>query len=319
MRLFIIHKTTRDDCYETMSALYQAVESTTNEVRALTEKLAKNPSGGPAQEVEVDGIPVKPKKEDYEHLHWWRQSSWQPFRNGEVPNESGIPTTTLFMENEFGRPIDEDTKEELRGECGFYWNQVVRDGDGDSLGNWNDLGLNRKEDFRIFIESKFPWLRLCAGHWKTKQVWVNYYGRWRRDWRAAQAKKQDVSCGSSAVGTPIPDAKDAMGPMPSTDVPTSNVNVPTSGANDRRDTTLDETALAPKNDNKITSSNGKTHTSSKRGREEEEDQGPDQKKQKGKGKAREIFTPTKFHHSRPKPRKGGANMGKVSLFWLLCR
>jgi len=267
--LYIVHKTTRDDCYETISSVYQAVESTTNEVRALAEQLAKNPSGGRAQEVEVDGIPVKPKQEDYEHLCWWRQGSWQPIRNGEVPNKSGIPTITLYMEDEFGNPIDEDTKEELRGECNFYWNQVVFDGDGDSLQSWQDLGLKRKEDFRIFIEHKFPWLRLCAGHWKMKQVWVNYFGRWRDGRSATQAKKQDASRGPSNPGSPIPDTKDTQGPTSGPGVVTSIENVPTPGTNDRRDATFDQNIPAPKNKNKVHSNDYNADASSKRRWEEE--------------------------------------------------
>ena len=90
-----------------------------------------------------------------------------------------------------------------------------------------------------------------AGHWKIKQVWVNYFGRWLRDTRAVpQAKKQGTSPGSGNLRTTIPDVKDVKGPVSNTDVNTFITNAPTSGTNDRWD---------------ATSKNNNAHTSSKRG------------------------------------------------------
>ena len=116
-----------------------------------------------AQEPEGSTIPLNPKEEDY-YTNFWKQGMWQLFCNGVIANETDSPTLMLFMEDKFSCPISEGVKEELRNDAMMYWNGVLEKGEGASLKNYMDLGLEQKEDFCSTIKNKYPWLCPCDGH-----------------------------------------------------------------------------------------------------------------------------------------------------------
>ena len=82
------------------------------------------------------------------------------------------------MEDELGRPVTDEIKDEVRGDLHGYWTDVHKT--GELLTRHKDLGFKRREDFRKTMEDKHTWLRLCEGHWKTRQLWINHFGTWRK-------------------------------------------------------------------------------------------------------------------------------------------
>ena len=130
--------------------------------------------------VESGGIPLNPKPENFTRVQFWKQSDWQVIRNRIKlkPKDFDAPILSLFVEDEFGRPLPTEVKEEVRGDLQGYWTDL--NNKGTEPKNYKELGFTIKEDFRKTMEGKYPWLRLGYGHWKVKQLWINYFPSWKK-------------------------------------------------------------------------------------------------------------------------------------------
>lgn len=137
---------------------------------------------GPIRNLTISSsIPLEPRLEDFLHLHWWKQGPWQAIKNKTQSKDPGVesPVISLYMEDELGRPITPGVKRSVRRDLYHYWNQLY-DSCPQDLRIFTEIGLDRKEHFRRTLEGAFPWLRLCEGHWKVDQLWVNYFRTWRQ-------------------------------------------------------------------------------------------------------------------------------------------
>lgn len=235
-------------------------------------------SGVPMPGVNTSNIPLHPRKEDFKHVRFWANKPWQKLRNNVKSDDLKLPIFSMFMEDEFGREISEDIKDTLRGDLGSYWSDIHDS--GEILYNYTELGHHRKEHFRMTFESKYPWLRLCDGHWKVNQLWINYFGKWRK----RGAPTRDSSDTSNVLGDKTPSPNDPKEKTP-IEISSDLENVP---------------------------------AGFKRGREDNQDpQGASAKRHKGKRREVEHFD---FHPPRPQPKKVNAKIAKVSVFVLLfCR
>ena len=65
----------------------------------------------------------------------------------------------------------------VRGDVSSFWMDMVNSGEMPQP--WGQTGFTRRDQFRKTLEGKYPWLRLCEGHWKVNQLWVNYFTRWK--------------------------------------------------------------------------------------------------------------------------------------------
>jgi hypothetical protein len=103
-------------------------------------------------------------------------------RSGADPGSSGGGASTLciYLEDEFGQPVLSEIKDELLADVRGFWADQLRKGKEDELVPLTKLGFAMREEFRLTFEEKFPWLRLCAGHWKVFQLWINHFGSWRK-------------------------------------------------------------------------------------------------------------------------------------------
>jgi hypothetical protein len=121
------------------------------------------------------------KEEDFIHIKFWRQCTWQAIKNKTLTLDSDLtsPIISLYMEDELGRPIPSGIKYALRKDLYSYWNDLYWAGSSE-LHNHGALGMERRQHFSQTFEGKFPWLRLCEGHWKVDQLWVGYFSTWKR-------------------------------------------------------------------------------------------------------------------------------------------
>jgi hypothetical protein len=87
------------------------------------------------------------------------------------------PILSLFFEDESGNPVSDEVKDQVRGDLTAYWLDMVKD--GETPCHYKGLGFKRREHYRKTMEEKYPWLWLCEGHWKVKQIWVNYWKKSR--------------------------------------------------------------------------------------------------------------------------------------------
>lgn len=119
------------------------------------------------------------EQEDYQ-TRFWKVSSWREIRSSgkAKDSDSNPPILSMFMEDEFGDPISDGVKEEVYDTLQSYWIDVHDS--GEPVRGWSETGLRRKDHFQVSMERKFPWLKLCEGHWKVKQLWINYFGKWKR-------------------------------------------------------------------------------------------------------------------------------------------
>ena len=93
-------------------------------------------------------------------------------------NTPSAPSVSSWMEDEFGRDILDAIRSNLRDDANSYWTDMYTKGEIPKP--WGSTGFERKENFRIIMEGKYPWLRLCNGHWKARQVWINCLTQWKK-------------------------------------------------------------------------------------------------------------------------------------------
>jgi hypothetical protein len=95
-----------------------------------------------------------------------------------------------FLEKDDGKLISYDKKKQLYRSMRGFWNDRV-DGSNPPL-NWSSAGETLRNDFRDFLENKFHYLHLCAGHWKVEELWKRNYHSWLRSFarRTANASSR---------------------------------------------------------------------------------------------------------------------------------
>ena len=147
-------------------------------------------------DAQANGIPLHPKQEDYPDLGHWRSEPWLALRSGAGPKTGPTSTLCLYMEDESGRLVDSEVRDEVLADARGFWADCLRTGRGDELLGSKKYGLRIKEDFRLALEEKHPWLRLCSGHWKVYQIWTNHFWSWRTN---NMPKSEDKKKGSVIV------------------------------------------------------------------------------------------------------------------------
>ena len=115
---------------------------------------------------------------------------------GITKQERGI---LAFLEDEHGKLIDRGTKKCLYAELRAFWNDNINAACPSD--NWSSAGATLCDNFRDNLEDKFPFLRLCAGRWKVKELWKRNYHSWKRSLLARQARKTPFNTGDSNDGS----------------------------------------------------------------------------------------------------------------------
>ena len=113
------------------------------------------------------------RREDFK-TKYWEATLWRQHRSsGTKEMDANRPILSMFMEDQFGTPVPADVRDEVYNTVQSYWIDVCSE--GEEVHGWTTTGLRRKEDFQDMMERKFPWLKLCGGRWKSKQLWINYF------------------------------------------------------------------------------------------------------------------------------------------------
>jgi hypothetical protein len=161
---------------ENYDALIDKIDETKEEIKAMIEQIQTSIADANASQSPALAEDLHQKNFD---TCFWNAASWRGLRsNGAKDLDLNAPILSLFMEDQAGNPISEEVRADVYDTIQSYWIDV-RD-DGEQVRLWKETGLRRKEDFLAKMERKFPWLKLCEGHWKTKQLWINYFGKWKK-------------------------------------------------------------------------------------------------------------------------------------------
>jgi hypothetical protein len=178
--LFIMNITntvSRDAHSALLQGIHRNVELTREDIKNLAGRITTGPiddsTTGPRE------IPLNPQREHFKDSTWWDPDQWQAIRAGSGVNDTDSSVMTMYMEDEHGKPIPSSTKTALRGDVYAYWTDLARTHPQD-IRNYSELGLHRKEHFRETFEGRYPWLRLCSGHWKVDHLWMSYFKAWKR-------------------------------------------------------------------------------------------------------------------------------------------
>lgn len=153
------------------------------QTRGYVKKMVKKISikfVGQIPGVDTSDIPLHPKKANYPNVQFWKRGSWLSIRNNTAVKNSDAPVLKLFMEDEFGNDIPDDIRDELLNDMKGFWNDKLASEVAYQLKPYSKLGMEMRNAFRVALEGKYPWLRLCYGHWKAYQLWVNYFSSWAR-------------------------------------------------------------------------------------------------------------------------------------------
>jgi hypothetical protein len=204
-----------------------------------------------------------------------------------TPNSGSI--TTIFQVDVHGRPVSDDIKREVRENLTSYMIDMINEGEMPLA--WTDLGLKRRNDWLSTIERKHPWLRLCAGHWKGRQIWIN-------NWKEGRAE----AIKTSIVSRHAKGSEDRSSPI---DIDNS-IDPPSA-------------PKGPENKTPIGMQHNGSNSSTRSKRKHQDDLAisPAKKQVSWKGKEREPGI-IGFHHPKVSLKKKTAKIAKVTVFLPLC-
>ena len=182
-----------------LEGICKNVELTREDVKKLADRITTGVSGPSDRLGETQAeIPLNPQREHFKHITHWDPTDWRiisRMNSANSPKTSDSdkidPKISLYMEDQYGNPIPPEIKTALRHEVHAYWNDLYWDGSSD-LRNYGNVGLRRKDDFRKTFEDRYPWLRLCSGHWKVDQLWMSYFHSWKQPKYPRPTSDQDT-------------------------------------------------------------------------------------------------------------------------------
>ena len=123
-------------------------------------------------------IALNPVKADYPRVRYWYQEPWNALRKGAYTKEQATSTYSAFMENEFRNAVSDAARCGIRSDFSSYFTECYLKTEKIPNG-YGGTAFGEKESFRIAMEGKYPWLRLCDGNWKFKQVWTHSLAGWK--------------------------------------------------------------------------------------------------------------------------------------------
>jgi len=155
-----------------------------DDTKSEINKMVKRVNPGYAAPGSVSDIPLNPRVEDWEDkIPFWRKQRWMELRygsRGPVTLDSCI--ASAFLEDEFGQAVSDEVRDAIYKDVrGFFADAYSDPGTRGKLGPYDKTGFRISEAFRFEIEGKYPFLRLCEGHWKVAQLWKNTWTSWAKN------------------------------------------------------------------------------------------------------------------------------------------
>ncbi|KAK7023655.1 hypothetical protein VNI00_016620 [Paramarasmius palmivorus] len=158
---------TLETCY---SQLLKAIPSTSNPA-PLQPSASANTSPPPA-----------PKETDCA-CNFWTQAKFMSAYNAKTA------ISTAYLEDEQGQPISKVDRSLIYNAAYAFWNELAETR-GIEPPVWTKTSMTVRQNFYTYMESNFPKLALCAGHYKCKQVWLDNFNTWRRSYRKSHQQEE---------------------------------------------------------------------------------------------------------------------------------
>ncbi|KAI0260694.1 hypothetical protein BC834DRAFT_846023 [Gloeopeniophorella convolvens] len=151
--------------------------------------------GTTSTQVGADALPAPPmvtlNKGDYQSVKYWRKADELTGRKPRNQNEFPTPENTprgpgqsaegenvafWFVEDRNGNMVSSDTVKEFRKFAKDIWMRWVRAGYMQSP--WSTVENKYKNQYYALMEDEFPFLRLCARHYKCDTIAHTDYSHW---------------------------------------------------------------------------------------------------------------------------------------------
>jgi hypothetical protein len=170
----------------------------------------------------------------FESLGYWFRGPWSDAKNRKVNVDTEDPVLVLFCEDAHGKIMAKGEIRAVRSSVKAYFEFLWTGGIAPSC--WGDAPLDLRIDFVRRMEEEYGWLRYCHRHWKSEQLFMNYYPQWyktkttprksKRKERAVDGEHEhsnDTPSGSKRprVEEPEPEPAPPSPPPPPQPVPTS--------------------------------------------------------------------------------------------------
>lgn len=127
----------------------------------------------------------------YEALAYWDREPWLKIRNGKIVIDVEDSILVLFFEDENGHIVSKPEIRAVRDTARSYfqllWDKKL------APACWGDAPLELRIDFVRRLEVEYKWLRYCNRHWKSEQIFMNYYPQWYKSRKKKDYKRRERS------------------------------------------------------------------------------------------------------------------------------
>lgn len=108
---------------------------------------------------------------------------------GRSKNRKSILST--YLEDKDGTPIPEGKRDAVRATARAFFEFIL--GNSRAPATWGIAAIDVRDELHYILETEFPFLRYCEGHWKAQRIATNSYSQWygkaMERVAAAEAKK----------------------------------------------------------------------------------------------------------------------------------
>ena len=172
----------------------------------------------PTSQTTFTGLPLPQlNQKDYPNVQHWGPEKYNAIRKGgkrvqdedESIKSQDRPAYSIFMEDEDGNPIKNRARKDIRTTAKSFFEQLLSI--NRTPKSWGHAALDIRNEFIHQLESEYPWIRLCEGHWKATAVATTTYPHWytsASQRKAAETAKQHVKATGAAVHLIDVDADD---------------------------------------------------------------------------------------------------------------
>ena len=127
------------------------------------------------------------KPADYPGISYWHRQPWSDIRNRKNNASSEDSTLTLFFEDAAGKLVPKSEIQAVRNFVHAYF-IILWDNERAPL-SWTKAPLDLRINFVRSLEEEFEFLRYCDRHWKSEQIFMNYYPNWYSNKTEKKGKK----------------------------------------------------------------------------------------------------------------------------------
>ncbi|KAF9642952.1 hypothetical protein BDM02DRAFT_3132746 [Thelephora ganbajun] len=178
-------QTLRDGNNKRLNQLGEQVVALTVEFKELSKTMAsalediKSNGTGGTESIFKHSKPLPHLKPDgFKGLKYWYKAPWSEIWNGKAIVDTEDPILVLFFEDETRGLVPKSKIQSVRNAVKAYFEFLQEKNRAPK--SWTCAALDLQIDFTQTLEEEYEFLRYCDRHWKSKQIFMNYYSQWHK-------------------------------------------------------------------------------------------------------------------------------------------